>query len=751
MSSNKEISKIVNQLREKGERVTLLAFLREAQSQGLLLSVDDIAELAWTTEQSEILVPPPLVRKTISSFIARKTYQKVLDPWDRFGGLIRLAKPDSERHSILYNAANQEMFSTIDGNAEIETIVGNPLETLDKYDDQWDLIISCPPFGMKREKIMVKIRERVETIVDPMELLILFQACTKLNQKGTALFVVLPRFFESATYLHLSSIGIHPEAIVHFPPGTFGPYTQISTYMVVLRRVDASRLTFIAEIGSEDDIQPVLHNMAAGKEGKTLERGTFIDPNSFSSFKALQLARDIRQLSRRMNLTPVTLTSITKEINLSNDKWEEGFKDLPNTVYLPRFGESDAVARLSDLRLKSDNYMQIVLDSEKANAEYVARFFCAEMGQLIRKYISKGHAFTKISLSSLKECEVYFPSVETQTMMNDAQNEITELRAMLYTIEQQLWNKPNDVEKTMKSLKRINRESGFESWMETLPFPIASILWRYNAESNVRLKKEHLFHFFEAMTQFNTMLLLSGLKSESSLLDSHRDTVFADFKKESLYRSTFGTWIVLGERISKIIRTEMGTQDRRERCLKAFRSGRPDLINFLSSKKTFEVLKRTADFRNRWKGHGGIENEQEAKKRLSVLESELAALRELMIDTYEGYQIICPENGTRKSGIFHMKVYSIMGTRQIFKKISIQSTFMQDSEKLYLYFEGNPEPLELLPFIKFKLGQSPDENACYFYNSVEKSGVRWISYHFDKEAEFIEADAVLGQMLDTLI
>ncbi|MEN1990748.1 hypothetical protein [Paenibacillus hubeiensis] len=751
MSSINELWKIYNQMREKGERVTLQAILREARSQGLLLSIEETANLAWSIERTEILVPPPLVRKTISSFIARKTYQKVLDPWDRFGGLIRLAKPDSERHSILHNTIDEEMFSAINGNTDIETKVGNPLETLDKYDDQWDLIISSPPFGTPRDKITVENRGRVETLADSMELLVLFQACTKLNQEGTALFVVSSRFFQSVSFKHLSLIGIHLEAIVHFPPGTFAPYTQISTYMVVMRRADPSRLTFIAEIGSEDDIQPVLNNMAAGKKGKTLERGTFIDPYSFSSFKEVQLERDIGQLSRRMNLTPVTMTSIKKEINLWNAKWEEGFKDLPNAVYLPISGQSDTVARLSDLRLKSNNYIQIVLDSEKANAEYVARFFCTEMGQMIRKYLSKGSAFSRISLSRLKECEVYFPSIETQTLMNDVQNEITELRAMLYTIEQQLWNKPNDVEKTMKSLKRINRESGFESWMETMPFPMASILWRYYAESNVRLKKEHLFHFFEAMTQFNTTLLLSGLKSDSGLLELHRDTVFADFKKESLYRSTFGTWIVLGERIAKIIRTEMGNQDRKEICLKAFRAGRPELINFLSSKKTFEVLKRTAEFRNRWKGHGGIENDQEAKKRLSALESELAALRELMIDTYEGYQIICPENGMRKSGIFHMHVYSLMGTRQIFKRISIQTTLMPDSEKLYLYSEGNPEPLELLPFIKLKFGKSPDENACYFYNSVEKSGFRWISYHFDKEGELVEADDVLEQLLDSLI
>ncbi|BFH60500.1 hypothetical protein PAJ34TS1_10920 [Paenibacillus azoreducens] len=450
-----------------------------------------------------------------------------------------------------------------------------------------------------------------------------------------------------------------------------------------------------------------------------------------------------------MNLEPVPLASIAKDINQSNGKLEEGFEDLPDAVYLPIIGKSDAVTRLSDLKLKPHNYVQIVMNSEKVNAEYVARFFSSELGRMIREYHQIGYANPRILVSSLKESELYFPSIETQIELINAQNEITELRAMINSIEQQLWNKPNDVEYTLKSLKNLNRESGFEEWAETLPFPLASILWRYNAESDVRLKKEHLFHFFEAVAQFNTILLLSGLKSDSSLFDAQREIVFKDFKKESLYRSTFGTWIVLGERIAKLIRTEMGNRNGRERCLKVFRSGRSDLIDSLSSKKTFEVLKRTADFRNKWKGHGGIENEREAQKRLSVLESELAALRELMVDTYAGNQIIRPENGKLKSGIYHIQVYSLMGTRQIFKKISIQMNIMLDSDRLYLYFEGNPEPLELLPFIKFKFGQSSEENACYFYNSLDKSGVRWVSYHFDKEAEFVKVDNSLEQILES--
>ena len=41
-------------------------------------------------------------------------------------------------------------------------------------------------------------------------------------------------------------------------------------------------------------------------------------------------------------------------------------------------------------------------------------------------------------------------------------------------------------------------DDDFEQWLERLPFPLASILWRYYADEEPGVKNAHLFNFFEA-------------------------------------------------------------------------------------------------------------------------------------------------------------------------------------------------------------------------------------------------------------
>ncbi len=73
----------------------------------------------------------------------------------------------------------------------------------------------------------------------------------------------------------------------------------------------------------------------------------------------------------------------------------------------------------------------------------------------------------------------------------------------------------------------------------------------------------------------------------------------------------------------------------------------------------------------------------------------------------------------------------LIGARTPFNEVTIKSLILLDRKKLYLCNSEQTKPLELLPFIKFV----EVSDAIYFYTSIESKDVRWISYHFDKEAE----------------
>ena len=40
-----------------------------------------------------------------------------------------------------------------------------------------------------------------------------------------------------------------------------------------------------------------------------------------------------------------------------------------------------------------------------------------------------------------------------------------------------------------------------------------------------------------------------------------------------------------------------------------------------------------------------------------------------------------------------------------------------------------------------------EQIACYFYNRLEKNGVRWVSYHFEGKAERVEPDPAVVKFM----
>jgi hypothetical protein len=81
----------------------------------------------------------------------------------------------------------------------------------------------------------------------------------------------------------------------------------------------------------------------------------------------------------------------------------------------------------------------------------------------------------------------------------------------------------------------------------------------------------------------------------------------------------------------------------------------------------------------------------------------------------------------------------------------VETLSPMDKQKLYLLHQNQYQPIELLPF--FRLMESPktQQNACYFYNRLgEGEDVRWVSYHFNREAELFRPDNELRSALSLL-
>jgi len=171
------------------------------------------------------------------------------------------------------------------------------------------------------------------------------------------------------------------------------------------------------------------------------------------------------------------------------------------------------------------------------------------------------------------------------------------------------------------------------------------------------------------------------------------------------------------------------------------------VFKYANKRRHWNILKDASNLRNKWKGHGGITNEEKYKQQLTTLEQQLNKLRELISDGFEETRILSPGMSSYEDGVFTFNAKELVGARTPFNEISINSLIPLDKSKLYLAHSGQNKPVELLPFIKFM----EDSNALYFYTSIESQSVRWVSYHFEKVPELNQpADNDLFRAFDFL-
>ncbi len=397
-------------------------------------------------------------------------------------------------------------------------------------------------------------------------------------------------------------------------------------------------------------------------------------------------------------------------------------------MYLPRIGRSHAIASLADLQLKPHNYIQIVLDQEKVNAEYLAHFFNTTLGQKIRESLQNGAIIPKINKSQLNKTMVYIPELSTQIEVRQVDATIENISSDLEILKRQLWEQPQHAQKIQKSVNSLNTNKNFENWLDILPFPLASILWAYHAEDNPKNKLAHLLNFFEALAQFNTILMLSAYASEPDCIIQHSNKWFNKKSKGWFKQVSFGNWRDLGEMLANETRHFLADKNTRDHCRKMFGDPDPDFIDLLINEKLYDILKIAKNRRNEWKGHGGFESESDAKKRLDLLEPELAATRKLVTDSYSTAFLLRPDTNEHKDGIFYNRTDALIGRSTPFKKLLKKTISVMDSGKLYMLHEDQFEPVELLPFIRVE-----KNNACYFFSKIEKNKAQYVSYQVDQE------------------
>lgn len=726
-------------------RFDLLKILQTARSRGIIFNLEDVLQLIAGAGHrcSELNYLPEFIPSFVSAYAKNMAPRSILDIWAGIGATIAPIVHEIKLNEAIALERNREAYEIarlLGHETGIEWRLGSPLSMLDEIKQDFDIILGTLPWKTNSpQSIKFQLENKEIKIRDHEDKLLILKASVLLSRKGVGFFIVDPNFpaksNKHAVYSNLSHFGLFIDAILSLPSGTL-PFTSLGGLLVIIRKQRPKQL-FVGELSSNKKSNDVvLHNLKARKNGKIPQHGILINSEEFHSFQTLILEYETNELGRQLGLLPTPLKNIIFEINLTKSSDADAFVNYPNAVYLPLIGKSPAVSSLADLRIKPHNYAQIVLKPNEVIAEYLAHFFNTKTGLKIREYLRSGTIIPKITKGQLNKATVYVPDNDIQAEVLQANASIVELSTQLEVLKKQLWERPRKAKEILKSVNSLNQERSFENWLESLPFPLASILWLYHTENDSKDKLDHLLNFFEALSLYNAVLMLSAYASDLGFYTRHfSGWLDTDPQHLDWYRhASFGNWNIIGEHLAKSTRRFLSDEQTRNHCLDLFGQPTFKFMRLLTDKRLFALLKTVGNYRNLWKGHSGYVSSLDSQKRLDTLERELAKIRQLVADHYSTGLLLRADANKYKNGIFYYNVYALMGRSAPFKKVSVKALSPMDTQKLYLLHENQLKPVELLPFIWIA---DPERGspAFYFYNRIDQNKARFVSYHFADEPE----------------
>lgn len=286
-----------------------------------------------------------------------------------------------------------------------------------------------------------------------------------------------------------------------------------------------------------------------------------------------------------------------------------------------------------------------------------------------------------------------------------------------------------------ESVKPIN-EALLEQWIETLPFPLASILWASYSSFNYEHKVDYLLDFFEALSEFIFTLLLSGLATNKLIIQQEVVQIFKkeeEFSRDWFEKPSFGTWNSLGKELARLVKNRLNNKYDRNQILKSF--GKPE-IKLLKSFSNIElqlILKKVSKYRNDWKHSVSHVSEEQYTKRYKILEDRLFEAYNIIGDSFKKSDLVLPIENRNVNGVNHCTVQRYMTSRAPFRQIEVKSKISMDNSKIYLVNRNKKTHLEILPLL------IDIDNSCYFYNGKDfQSGMaKYCSYHNSKEPEIL--------------
>ncbi|MCB1092809.1 MAG: N-6 DNA methylase, partial [Verrucomicrobiae bacterium] len=447
----------------------------------------------------------------------------------------------------------------------------------------YDLVISEPPFNAPLSR-PYKPAPALKNVGEAL----LHRFSGRLSLSGRGVFLFPPSCVgEKGKKLwdSLRENKVYLRALIHVPSGHLKS-TAIDSYIVVVDRIPRDEI-FTAQFSVDDAlITEILGNYEAHRSGSIAAQGRLVNLSEFRGFKALEASERLKVHAKRAGLLPIRMRDlIVKHEVLKNSS--ETVDDLSNDLYLPLAGRCRAVLQPGEITSKTVPIARLVLNETLADARFVAASLNREVGKWFLESVTlPTFGIRRIGLEQLLDATFYLPERSTQEKVMSSMSKVIALRAELDEIETSIWSHPTRIEKEVKQLRKLNHQDSFDGWVETIPFPLASILWLFHASGDSRKDKiEILLHFFEGLAEFWATIYLSAAKTDREFWADHASGLHETVQKAKLSfdLATFGLWKCVLEYFSKKFR-ELRERDP-ERCSAMFGTSSDDVLCMLFDRR----------------------------------------------------------------------------------------------------------------------------------------------------------------------
>jgi hypothetical protein len=356
----------------------------------------------------------------------------------------------AEKHNpstLLLKVSN---FDTVQlDNPHTETIVGEDWKS--KKRDSYELVIGDYPIG----KSKVKLDQGLNV---PHNWKNLFDSLEFLEETGTGFYFVESGFTSShvgSKFLsYLQKNGYSFNSVLNPPKKLYWPQTGFQPILVEISKRKTKGL-FIGEI-DEYSIDLLARNLVNRNDTGTLEGGQIVTQGSFESFHNFRLSEQIERLQTQYKeYTNYRLSEIASEINLARAGNE--FEECPNSIYIPKIGNSAVTSNLSDVKIKHHNLFQVVLKTTLVKSEFLSLFFRSDLGKLTLESLYTGSFIRMINKGAIKECMVALPPIPKQELLIQTDKKLNQLQGVIDELRDELSLNPNNADLILDRFDAISK------------------------------------------------------------------------------------------------------------------------------------------------------------------------------------------------------------------------------------------------------------------------------------------------------